>query len=58
MNTQSYCGTYCYLEENVDGKLVESQRSASTHRYWALRPGPTCWLYRRQGVPGEESTRV
>lgn len=58
MNTQSYSEMSPHLEENVDGKPVESQRSVSTHRYWVLRPGPTCWLYRRQEVPVKEETKV
>lgn len=52
----SCCKMSSYPEENVDGKQVGSQRSASTHRYWALRPGPACWLHHRQEVPAKTIT--
>lgn len=55
-STLSCCKMSPYPEENVDGKQAGSQRSASTHRYWALRPEPACWLHHRQEVPAKTIT--
>lgn len=52
-STLSCCKMSPYPEENVDGKQAGSQRSGSTHRYWAPRPEPACWLHHRQEVPAK-----